>query len=180
MQEEIEQKIREVAHYQARLFHEIPKIETFVREIVKCYRHNKKILVCGDEYPSPAVQDMVYSFINMSKEKRNPLEIMAINTNAPPLRLFQRQIKTYEEEGDILFGLSTTGTPRELIRTFKKGKEIGTINLSLTGNNGGKLKEISDYNINVDAKEDSRIKETHMVLYDIIYELVGKKLFHEL
>ena len=67
-------------------------------------------------------------------------------------------------------------TIENVIRGLKKGHEIGTVNISLTGKDGGKIKPISDININSSSFSTPRIQECHMVAYHIICELVEAEM----
>jgi fructoselysine-6-P-deglycase FrlB-like protein len=44
--------------------------------------------------------------------------------------------------------ISTSGNSQNVVRGLKKGKEIGTVNITLTGKDGGEIKGLSDVNIN--------------------------------
>ena len=46
--------------------------------------------------------------------------------------------------------------------------------ISLTGNDGGKLKSISDLNINVDFNCTQRIQEMHILIGHIICDLIER------
>ena len=53
-------------------------------------------------------------------------------------------------------------------------KTLGIKVISLTGNDGGKLKRISDLNINVDSSSTQRIQEMHILIGHIICDLIEK------
>jgi D-sedoheptulose 7-phosphate isomerase len=48
--------------------------------------------------------------------------------------------------------------------------------ISFTGKDGGKLRKLSDVNINVESSNTPRIQECHMLAYHIICELVEKEM----
>ena len=79
--------------------------------------------------------------------------------------------------GDILIGISTSGNSTNIVRAFEvaNGKNITTI--ALTGLDGGKLNNISDYILKVPSTDTPRIQESHILLGHIICELVESKLF---
>ena len=83
------------------------------------------------------------------------------------------------EEGDILIGISTSGDSRNVINAFKLANELGVKTISLTGQDGGKLKKISFININVESTSTPRIQESHAFIYHIISELVEKEFCNE-
>jgi D-sedoheptulose 7-phosphate isomerase len=80
-------------------------------------------------------------------------------------------------EGDVLVGLSTSGNSKNIINAFKVAKENGIITIGLTGEDGGKMKTLSDVLINVPSIDTPRIQETHILIGHIICELVESNLF---
>jgi len=91
--------------------------------------------------------------------------------------VFSRQVGALAKEGDVLVGISTSGNSKNVINALKKGREIGTKNISLTGNDGGEMKEVSDVNINSSSDNTPRIQECHMTAYHVICEIVEKEMF---
>jgi D-sedoheptulose 7-phosphate isomerase len=51
------------------------------------------------------------------------------------------------------------------------------ITIGFTGADGGKMKDLSDYLINVPSTDTPRIQESHILLGHIICELVEKNIF---
>ena len=80
-------------------------------------------------------------------------------------------------KGDVLVGLSTSGNSKNIINAFKVAKENQIITIGLTGENGGKMKTLSDVLINVPSTDTPRIQETHILIGHIICELVESNLF---
>ena len=48
------------------------------------------------------------------------------------------------------------------------GKDLGAVCFSLTGNVGGRLKEISHYNLNVNHSITARVQEIHILIGHLI------------
>ena len=56
---------------------------------------------------------------------------------------------------------------------FSKLKHLKVI--SLTGNNGGKLKNESNININIDSDSTQRIQEMHILIGHILCDIIEMK-----
>ena len=80
-------------------------------------------------------------------------------------------------KGDILIGLSTSGNSKNILNAFETAKEKGVITIGFTGASGGKMKDLSDYLINVPSTITPRIQESHILIGHIICELVEAKIF---
>ena len=57
-------------------------------------------------------------------------------------------------------------------------KEKGMLTIGLTGATGGKMKELSDYLLNVPSTDTPRIQESHILLGHIICQLVEEQYFN--
>ena len=49
--------------------------------------------------------------------------------------------------------------------------------VSMTGNSGGKMKDMADYLINVPSSDTPRIQEAHIMIGHILCQLVEENLF---
>ena len=56
-------------------------------------------------------------------------------------------------------------------------KSIGVVTVGFTGAAGGKMKELSDFLINIPSTTTPRIQESHILVGHIICELVEENIF---
>jgi D-sedoheptulose 7-phosphate isomerase len=141
-----------------------------------------KLLIFGNGGSAADAQHIAGELVGRFKKERRGLSAIALTTDTSVLTswsndynystVFERQVEALANPRDILWGISTSGNSENVINAFRKGKEIKTYNLSLTGKDGGKLKELSDLNINIPVQDTPRIQEAHLLAYHIICELV--------
>ena len=93
--------------------------------------------------------------------------------------VFAQQVLGYGNEEDILIAISTSGNSKNVIYASQISKIKGMKVISFTGKFGGKLKEISDININVEEEETYIIQEYHLPIYHTICLGVEKEMFGE-
>jgi len=98
------------------------------------------------------------------------------NDQAPELS-FAQQVLGYGNNGDILIAISTSGNSKNVIYAAQIAKVQGMKVISLTGNTGGKLKEVSDILINVPSDETYIIQEYHLPIYHAICAAVENEIF---
>ncbi|MBS3135487.1 D-sedoheptulose 7-phosphate isomerase [Candidatus Woesearchaeota archaeon] len=168
------------------LYNESGSIKKAVEAIKHCFRSGNKVLIFGNGGSAADSQHMAAEFVGRYKKERKGLPAIALTTDSSILTawsndytyetIFERQVESLAKKGDVLIGLSTSGNSKNVIKAMEKGKELGTINISLTGKKGGKLKETSDININVESDNTPRIQECHLLAYHIICELVEEDL----
>ena len=91
--------------------------------------------------------------------------------------VYSRMIKGIGNKGDVLIGLSTSGNSKNIINAFEAAKEKNMTTIAFTGSTCGKLKNISDYLINVPSNDTPRIQESHIMLGHIICQLAEEQYF---
>ncbi|MFH1608185.1 MAG: D-sedoheptulose 7-phosphate isomerase [archaeon] len=186
MEDEIKQIMHESMKAKEDFLDEIAHIKEAVEKIVEAFSEGNKILVFGNGGSAADAQHITGEFVGRFKLERKGLPAIALTTDTSILTawsndyeydtIFSRQVEALAKSGDILLGLSTSGNSGNIIKAFEKGKEIGTFNISLTGKDGGKLKLMSDLNINSSSNNTPRVQECHVLAYHIICELVEKKM----
>jgi D-sedoheptulose 7-phosphate isomerase len=100
------------------------------------------------------------------------------NDNAPDL-VFAQQVLGYGKKGDIFFGITTSGNSKNVVYAAEVAKALGLTVIGLTGESGGKMKDISDILINVPEKETFKVQELHLPIYHIICLCLENRIFGE-
>jgi D-sedoheptulose 7-phosphate isomerase len=184
--DDIKNQIQESISAKQSFMSQAENIKKAADAIISCYKKGSKVLICGNGGSAADAQHMAAELVGRYKLERKGLPAIALTTDTSIITawsndysfqtVFERQVEALAKNGDVLIGLSTSGNSENVIKAFNKGKEIGTINISLTGKGGGKLKAISDININSDSKDTPRIQECHVLAYHIICELVENEM----
>ena len=78
---------------------------------------------------------------------------------------------------DILIAISTSGNSKNVIYASQIAKIKNMKIISLTGKDGGKLKNLSDININVEEQETFIIQEYHLPIYHALCLAVENEVF---
>ena len=157
-----------------------------IEEIINAIKNGRKILTMGNGGSAADAQHFAGEFVNRFLFDRKPLPAISLSTDTSVLTciandysfdlIFEKQVKALAQEGDILFGITTSGNSENIIKAFETGKKIGTINVGLLGKDGGKAKNYVDYAIIVKENSTPRIQEIHITLIHIICEIVEKEV----
>lgn len=133
-----------------------------------------KILFFGNGGSAADAQHLAAEFVNRFSVDREAYAAIALTTDTSILTsiandsdyqsIFSRQVEALGREGDIAFGISTSGNSANVLKALTAAKERGIYTISLTGKDGGKMKDLSDLNINVDSDSTPRIQETHITI----------------
>lgn len=91
--------------------------------------------------------------------------------------IFAQQILGYGNSGDILIAISTSGNSKNILYASEIAKVCEMEIIGLTGNKGGKLKNICDILINVPSDTTSKIQELHLPIYHALCMAVENEFF---
>ena len=155
--------------------------------IVARFREGKHLYFCGNGGSAADAQHLAAEFSGRFYINRDALPSEALHCNTSYLTavandfsydvIYSRLIKGIGKSRDILVGMSTSGNSTNIIKAFETAREKGITTIGMTGEGGGKMKELSDYLIEIPSKNTPRIQEAHMLLGHIICQLVEEQYF---
>jgi D-sedoheptulose 7-phosphate isomerase len=94
--------------------------------------------------------------------------------------VFARGVEAYGKPDDVFIGLSTSGNSISIIRAFEKAKEMGLKTVSFLGKEGGKIRQMADFEMFISGFPNSdRAQEAHMTAMHIIIEIIEDYLFYD-
>ncbi|MEO6330853.1 MAG: D-sedoheptulose 7-phosphate isomerase [Ginsengibacter sp.] len=164
-------------------------VEDCVSVIVTAFQKGNKVLFCGNGGSAADAQHLAAEFSGRFYIDRDALPAEALHCNTSYLTavgndygfdvIYSRMIKGIGNKNDVLVGLSTSGDSKNIINAFKIAREKQMITIAFTGESGGRLKNISDFLINIPSTDTPRIQESHILLGHIICQLVEEIYFAE-
>lgn len=156
--------------------------------IVDAFHEGNKVMIFGNGGSAADAQHIAGEFINRFLIERPPLPALALSTDTSVItsigndynfdQIFLKQIKALGKEGDIAWGISTSGNSPNVLKGLKAAKSIGMKTIGMTGKDGGKMGKMVDFHLNVESDMTPRVQETHITLAHVICELVDIKLFN--
>jgi len=124
---------------------------------------DKKIYFLGNDVNRIISQYLSVKF--NQKEGRNISFVLESNDEE---KIFENQVKSFIEDGDLLIAISTSGNSKNVLRGLSLGKNIGCKTMGLSGYDGGAMNEFCDINIVVPSNDISHIHEMHLVIGSIL------------
>lgn len=162
-------------------------IDEIILMIINCFNNDGKVLFCGNGGSAADAQHLAAELSGRFYFDRNPLFAEALHVNTSYITavandysyedIYSRLVMAMGRKNDVLIGLSTSGNSPNIIKAFNIAKSIGMKTVAFTGQDGGKLKNICDYLINVPSKDTPRIQESHITIGHIMCELIEEKIF---
>ena len=160
-----------------------------VNLITNSLSNGGKLMIAGNGGSAADSQHISAELIGRFKEERKSLPAIALTCDTSILTcmgndygfdyIFSRQVEGLGKKGDILLGISTSGNSKNIIEAVNKAKEMDIITIGLLGKDGGKLKELCDYNITFPYSETARVQEHHMMTYHLLCEFIEEKMMNK-
>lgn len=157
--------------------------------MVKSLRKGGTIFFCGNGGSAADAQHLAAELSGRFYFDRAPLPAEALHCNTSYLtaiandygfeHVYERLIKGNGKKGDVLVGLSTSGNSLNITKAFETAKNLDITTIAFTGENGGKLKEVADYILQIPSTDTPRIQEAHILIGHIICELIETEMFIE-
>jgi len=156
--------------------------------LVSCMASGNKVLIFGNGGSAADAQHLAAEFVNRFQIERPPLAAIALTTDTSILTsigndyhfddIFSKQIEALGKQGDIAWGISTSGNSSNVVKAIKTAKKIGMPTIGMTGR-AGELAACADLVFSVDSDTTARIQETHITLGHILCDLLERKLYPE-
>ena len=163
----------------------LPQIEKAGSLCVNSLKNGGKIIFCGNGGSAADSQHIATELIGRFKKDRNPLSAISLTTDTSALTsigndygfeyIFSRQVEAIGKKGDVLIAISTSGNSVNVINAIKSAKNIGIKIITLSGKNGGEMKNLGDVNIIIPSNNTPRIQEMHIMVGHMICEMIDRE-----
>ena len=158
------------------------------RLIAACFASGGKLMLCGNGGSAADAQHVAAEFVSrLSSEFERPgLPALALTTDTSFLTayandysfegVFARQVQALGKPGDVLMGISTSGSSRNVLLAMEAAK-AGNIKTIAITRDGGKIAEQADVAITVPSDDTQHLQEAHLALEHAICDLVERLLY---
>jgi len=147
----------------------------------------KKLLVMGNGGSAADAQHFAAEMVGRFKLERRGLPAIALTTDTSILTaigndygfdmIFRRQVEALATAGDVVVGISTSGSSENVRAALLLAGELGCRTVGLLGKDGGTIKECVEIALTVPSHDTPRVQEGHITIIHIICDLVEKELF---
>lgn len=161
------------------------EIEKAAEILVMAYRSGRKMVLFGNGGSAADAQHLATELVNgFTIHDRPSLPALALTTDTSTLtaigndfefeKVFSRQVESMVSPGDVVIALSTSGNSKNVLRGAEMARRRQAIVIGLTGESGGKLKDLCDVCIRVPSKDTPRIQESHIAVGHILCALIER------
>mgnify|MGYP000943809142 FL=1 len=167
--------------------HLISIIDIVAEEIINAFRHDKKVLLCGNGGSAADAQHLAAELSGRFYMDRPPLFAEALHVNTSYLtavandysfdEVYARLVRAKGRPEDVLIAISASGNSLNIIKAINVARELDMIVVGFTGQTGGRMASLCNYLINIPSQDTARIQEAHILIGHIICEIVERELF---
>lgn len=155
--------------------------------IVGAMRNGGKLLICGNGGSAGDAQHIAGEFVSRLMYDRAPLAAIALTTDTSVLtaagndygfdRVFERQVLALGQPGDVLLGISTSGTSANVLRALAAGREKRLRCIGFAGAQGGPMAENCDLLLQAPSSRTPVIQQIHITAAHVVCALVERAMF---
>ena len=162
------------------------KIEKTIDIIKKTLKRQNTIFICGNGGSASTSDHFQCDLLNRKISQTKNRKIVSLNNNISLItaiandigyeNIFSHQIDKISRANDTLILFSVSGNSRNLIKAAQISKKKKLNIISFTGSDGGKLKNLSNLNINIESHDYGLVEDIHLSFVHKISDMVhGKK-----
>jgi len=162
-------------------------VQQITDAVVAAFESGHKVMFCGNGGSAADAQHLAAEFSGRFYKNRRALPSDALHCNSSYLTavandysyddIYSRLVDGTMQKGDVLIGISTSGNSPNIVKAFETARSKGILTVGFTGASGGKMKELSDFLLNIPSTDTPRIQESHIMLGHIICELTEAAIF---
>jgi D-sedoheptulose 7-phosphate isomerase len=155
--------------------------------IIGGLRQGRKLLICGNGGSAGDAQHIAGEFLSRLLYDRAPLAAVALTTDSSVVtaigndygyqHIFERQVLGLGQEGDILLGISTSGTSPNVLKAFAAARAKKLVCLGFTGAKVGPMREACDLLLEAPSTKTVLVQQMHITAAHIVCALVERAMF---
>ncbi len=160
-----------------------PQLERAAAMIRDSRERGGKLLIMGNGGSAADAQHIAAEFIGRFQRERGALPAIALTTDTSILtsvgndygfeHVFARQVDGLARAEDIVLGLSTSGSSRNVVAAIEAARARGCRTIALTGE-AGKLAAMVDLHIGIPGQPTARVQEAHIFAGHLLCELLDE------
>jgi D-sedoheptulose 7-phosphate isomerase len=94
--------------------------------------------------------------------------ITAIANDGAYDQIFEEQLRTFMQPGDVLVGLSTSGASRNVLRAIEFGRRCGAVTVGITGSDGTPLADRVHHALRIPSASVQQVEDATMVVAHVL------------
>lgn len=165
------------------------QINDLISILYEAYDKNKFVFIIGNggsaATASHFAQDLAKGTrVSIDHPKRikamsltdNVAFISALGNDDGYERIFEQQLQTYAQQGDVLIAISGSGNSPNIIKAVNWANDNKLLTIGVTGFNGGELRAINQYSLHVPLNDMCSSESIHSIIFHYIVLVLVEKM----
>lgn len=158
----------------------LPAAAAAARELLDCYHRGGKLLTFGNGGSAADAQHFAAEMVGRFRRDRRALPAVALTVDSSALtsigndygydEVFARQVRALAVPGDVVVGISTSGTSPNVLAGLAAAREAGARTVLFTG--ATPRPDVADHCLCVPSDTTSRVQEMHLFLLHLLSQVV--------
>lgn len=150
--------------------------------IAECALRGGRVLAFGNGGSAAHAQHLAAELVGRFRRERpalaalslaaDPSVLSAVGNDMGFAAVFRRQVEAHGREGDVAFGITTSGRSPNVVEGLRAARDRGLVAVALTGNGGADLPSLAHYLLDVPHGDTARIQEVHTVVVHVLCQIV--------
>ncbi len=163
----------------------LPAIETVAGVMVQALARGGRVIAFGNGGSAADAQHLAAELVGRARRERDPLPALALASDAPTLtalandygfaEVYARQVRAHARPGDVVVGISTTGSSENVVRGLAAANQRGALTVLLGGGDGGPAAAIARHAILVPSAATARVQEMHVLVIHLLCERIDDR-----
>jgi D-sedoheptulose 7-phosphate isomerase len=159
------------------------------RAMVHAYSEGGKTIFMGNGGSAAEATHLAGELVGRYLVDRSPVPALALADSQSSLtaiandysfeETFARQLSAFALPGDVVVGLSTSGSSPNVVLGLKVARELGAVTIGITGRWSGEMAPHCDHLLAAPSDETPRIQEAHAVIGHLLCEIVERAITAE-
>lgn len=162
----------------------LPRVDEVARAVVETLERGGRVYTFGNGGSSLDANHFAEELVGRFKRERRPLPALSLASDSAAItciandysfeEVFERQVRAFVREGDVVLAFSTSGRSPNVVRGLAAARELGASTVLFGGGDGGPAAEHADHALVVPSESTARIQELHVFFLHCVIDAVDR------
>jgi D-sedoheptulose 7-phosphate isomerase len=166
------------------LVHKLPSVDGVAKLLIDAYGRGGRVYTFGNGGSSADAAHFAEELVGRYKRERRPLAAQSLSVDASALtciandysyeEVFERQVRAFVREGDVVIAFSTSGRSPNVVRGLAAARDARAATVLFGGGDGGPAAGHAVHALVVPSSSTARVQEMHVLMLHLILEQVDE------
>lgn len=167
----------------------VKEFEDLIDELTSAYGKQSNIFICGNGGSTATASHFACDInkgVSFGKEKR--FGVICLNDSIPTIMaysndvsydsIFVEQLKNFMNAGDLLIGISGSGSSENVLKAVRYANESGGKTFGICGCGGGRLKDSAQKSLVINSNDMQKVEDSHLIILHCVMQWFNAKQRH--